>query len=420
VTAVPGPRARLACAVLRADARGRVALRDLYREVREGGLPVQPVAPAGARGRVLLTDMQVPRTDRNAGDRNIFDFMRTLMEGGWSVSYYPRDISDDPFYSDPLRAIGVEVVAGPARPPLVRWLRARRHELRHVIVCRPTVAAAYLPSIRRHAAELPVTYYGHDLHFARLRMEAEVLGRERSGRVAAKMEALERWCWRHSDAVIYPTFDEACEVATLSPGTLVRAVPIFRFDRFATRKAMPDAKQVLFVGGFGHPPNIDAATWLAREIWPKVRSAEPDARLQIIGANPPDAVRALASDDITVPGPVSHAELAGLYAGSRVAAVPLRIGAGMKLKVVESLALGVPLVTTSVGAQGLEGLDTVDRADSFAAETVRLLRLNETAWLEQSRRQVTYAAGRFDGAAMGNALEGALAAAAKSHRERSE
>ena len=412
-----GPRA--AAAGLRADARARVAIRDLLRLARYRGLPTSPFAPTSARGRILITDMQVPRTDRNAGDRNIVDFMRTLVELGWSVSYYPRDLRDDPTYSEPLRAFGVEVVAGAVRPPLAAWLRSRRGELRHAIVCRPTVAAAYLRVIRRHA-QVPLTFYGHDLHFARLRMEADVLGRMDSARNADRMEALERWCWRSADAVIYPSTEEAEEVVIRCPAVVSRAVPIFRFDRFIERETMPAAKQVLFVGGFGHPPNVDAATWLAREIWPAVREAEPGAQLRIVGANPPDAVRALAGYDIAVLGAVSHQELADQYAASRVAAVPLRVGAGMKLKVVESLALGVPLVTTSIGAQGLPGIDVVDDAAAFAAEIVRLLRFDTDAWLARSRRQVAYAAARFSGPAMRDALEEVLKTASASHAKRED
>lgn len=413
----PAFRARLAAARLRADERARVAVRDRLRALRQRGLAVPSRAPAGPRGRIIVLDMQVPRTDRNAGDRNIVDFMRTLGEAGWTVSYYPRDLRDDPLYSEPLRAIGVDVVAGPARPTLASWLRVHRDELRHALVCRPTVAAAYLSVIRRHA-DVPITYYGHDLHFARMRMEAEVLGRANVAADAARIEALERWCWRRADVVIYPSAEEATTVSERCPGTIACSVPIFRFDAFTPRAAMPAAKQVLFVGGFSHSPNIDAATWLALEIWPAVRQLEPEAQLRLVGANPPDEVRALAGEGIAIPGAVSHEALTALYANSRVAAVPLRIGAGMKLKVVESLALGVPLVTTSVGAQGLPGLDAVDDPQAFAAETARLLRLDAAQWLEQSSRQIAYAAERFGEAAMRDALEEVLAQAGERHAER--
>ena len=109
-------------------------------------------------------------------------------------------------------------------------------------------------------------------------------------------------------------------------------------------------------------------------------------------------IKNLASDIIDVTGWVTEYELASKYAAARAAVVPLRFGAGVKLKVVEALWEGLPLVTTSIGAQGLEGLHevaaVVDEAAAIAQELVRLLR-DDVSWVDQAQRQLRYARAHF-------------------------
>ena len=109
---------------------------------------------------------------------------------------------------------------------------------------------------------------------------------------------------------------------------------------------------MLFVGSFGHPPNVDAAVRLARAIMPAVRARVPDALLEIVGDAPPPAVRELAGDGVVVTGRVPdvgpHLERAA------VVAAPLHLGGGMRVKVLESLAAGKALVATPRALAGLE------------------------------------------------------------------
>ncbi len=114
---------------------------------------------------------------------------------------------------------------------------------------------------------------------------------------------------------------------------------------------------MLFVAGFGHPPNEDAAEWLAARIFPKILMALPRAVLYLVGSHPTQRVQALASEMIRVCPNVSAAELASHYRSATVAIAPLRFGGGVKLKVVEAMAHGLPMVTTSVGVQGLPDIE---------------------------------------------------------------
>ena len=133
-------------------------------------------------------------------------------------------------------------------------------------------------------------------------------------------------------------------------------------------------------------------------IWAQV----PDATLSLVGANPSQAVRSLATARVEVRGRVSEDELRARYARARIAMVPLRTGAGVKSKVVEALREGLPLVTTSVGAQGLPGIEKcvgiADDARGLADAAIKLL-LDDALWREASRLQLEYAHAHFSRAA---------------------
>ena len=183
------------------------------------------------------------------------------------------------------------------------------------------------------------------------------------------------------------------------------------FDHFADPRSAPPGHEIIFIAGFGHPPNEDAALWFVNEILPLIRAEVPDARLSVICSNPTEKVQALAGDGITLFANVTDAELEAAYDRARVAVVPLRCGAGVKLKVVEALRAGVPLVTTPVGAQGLPGLSQIiaveDDAALFAAAVAALLQ-DDIAWEKSSQQQVEFARQRFSREAMTASLLAAL------------
>ena len=119
---------------------------------------------------------------------------------------------------------------------------------------------------------------------------------------------------------------------------------------------LPDAPDpiVAFVATMGWAPNVDAAVWLAKEIWPRVRQRVPQARLVLVGKDPTPTVRALAQANVEVTGTV--ADVTPYLARSRVVVAPLRVGGGTRLKIMEALDVGRPVVATSIGCEGMEDL----------------------------------------------------------------
>ena len=350
-----------------------------------------------ARNRqvVLVIDHYVPEPDRDAGSRTMLCFMEALTRSGFCVKFWPHNGCLTPGYTEALQDSGVEVCHAAG---LGAWLEENRGDVDIVLLSRPQVAATCIDTLRRF--DMPLVYYGHDLHFQRLRDHA-----------AVRMQALERDVWRAVDVVLYPSDEEAATANAMEPGIVARAVQPYCFDDFAAARQPVRGDTILFVGGFAHPPNEEAAAWFVHDVLARIRAQVPCARLAIVGSNPTRRVQSLAGEAVSVCANVSDAELRRFYAEARVAVVPLRCGAGVKLKVVEALREGLPLVTTPVGAQGLPGLEAVasvcDDAAALADAVCDLL-VDDALWARRSAAQIAYAAERFSAAALRESLLAAI------------
>ncbi len=359
---------------------------------------------------VLVADHYVPTPDRDAGSRTVLAFLEILLAAGAIVKFWPHNLSYSPGYTERLQAMGVEVLHGPGQAPFETWIKAVGNQLDTVLVSRPDVAEDMMPAIRRHSSAR-IVYYGHDLHFQRMQRQAQLSGDERLLRAAHHMQDRERTIWRQADLSLYPSQDEADAATALQQDAAIEPIVPYFFDRFADLRHASPHQEIIFVAGFGHPPNEDAAIWFVSEILPLIRADVPATRLSIIGSNPTERVRALAGEAITVFANVAEAELSAAYGRARLAVVPLRCGAGVKLKTVEALRAGVPLVTTTVGAQGLAHLAAVaavrDDPASFAAAAIALLS-DPAAWDAQSGAQIAYARCHFSRDSMAASLLAAV------------
>lgn len=366
---------------------------------------------------ILVVDHYIPQPDRDAGSRSMWCILRTLVKMGLVVKFWPQNQAYDPDYSDWLQQAGIQVIVGEEyRDNFSGWLAANRERLDYVLLSRPSVAPEFLPLLRKRS-HARVLFYGHDLHHARLLREYELDGSETTRREAEEFRKVEHSLWRAVDAVYYPSSLETAVVRATVPSVPAYTMPLYFFDEAPRMEAPEQRRDILFVAGFGHPPNVDAARWLVEGILPLVRArGAVKVHCWLVGSNPTDEVERLAGEDVTVTGYVSDERLLAIYRSARVAVVPLRVGAGMKGKVIEALHYGLPLVTTPVGAQGLDGLEsvvTVSEDASVLAERICTLLHDDTQWREASREQVGYMQGRFSMEAMEQALRLGMAAGAR-------
>jgi glycosyltransferase involved in cell wall biosynthesis len=404
VTTVPGVSIAISTSLW--EALGVVAANgDLAARVRAAGLRTvyQPfsavvdrgssvegdesVAQADVRPRILFMDHAVPRPDQDAGSRVMMQYLAMFARAGFRVVLWPQDLFFNKPYVMALQRLGIEVAYGwnGIWPAFDVWLEANGMRLDYVLLHRPVVAGNFIDQICSRTGAKTL-FLGADIHFRRMEMERKATGDSIGTNDLQNMEKLERDIWKKSAVVYYHSDSEVSFVKSAYPDLNVQLFPIFIFDRERLnetsqriqREGISRGPELLFVGGFRHSPNVDAMIWFVGEIWPLVAAAVPDARLIIAGSSPPQPIQALGSDAITVSGAISDEELARRYAEATVAIVPLRFGAGVKGKLLEALSYGRPVVTTSVGIQGLSALgplvDVADDARTFAEAVIDILR----------------------------------------------
>jgi glycosyltransferase involved in cell wall biosynthesis len=224
---------------------------------------------------------------------------------------------------------------------------------------------------------------------------------------------VEERLWRESDLVLYPADSETRYVRQWLEQEGVRStqaetVPLFAYEplAFEVGASLEHRRNVLFVGGFAHAPNEDAAIWFAKNVWPIVHRECPEHRLCLVGADPSDTVAALGRTDVLVTAHIPEHELVAYYHSARVAVAPLRFGAGVKGKVLEAMRYGVPCVTTSIGAQGLEDahfLRVSDDVEETARMVIALLRDDE-AWMQAAHAGLAFIEERYSVASVWRTL----------------
>jgi glycosyltransferase involved in cell wall biosynthesis len=362
---------------------------------------------------VVVVDHYVLQPDRDAGSRSTMAIIAGLLKVGFTVKFWPDNLWYDPVYTPQLQQLGVEVIYGSRHVGrFQQWLAATEGCVSHVLLNRPHIAINYV-DILASFKNIKVVYYGHDLHFERLQRECAINPSASLEKDIEYFYKLESSIWSKVDTVLYPSQDEAETVKRLLPSANAAAISPYVYEgleAFSQRNPVLGHK-IIFVAGFGHPPNTDAAVWFVKEILPLIKMQYPEVELYLIGSSPTEQVMQLKSNAIHVTGYVTDEELAAHYASARVAVVPLRFGAGVKNKVIEAMAFGTPLVTTEIGAQGIAKLDEIIPVTSDAqkfSEYVNALLKNDIEWKKVSKNGVSFVETKYSFNAMTNTLNNAF------------
>jgi glycosyltransferase involved in cell wall biosynthesis len=325
---------------------------------------------------VLVIEESVPEHDRHAGGLYIWQMLQLLLEEGVQTSLFAHDGVRRQPYADALIRDGVEVLI--RSDQLGGCLRRTDGGPPAVIVARPHMAQQYLDVVRANTSGR-VLYYTHDVHHVRLLRQFRATWDVRALRQGRRLRGLETRIFRTVDGVITPSVAEVEIIAQLAPATEVTVVPPYvNLDGLASNAApLRERNAVVMVGGFKHQPNVDAAIRLVRDVMPPVWKAVPWARVKLAGGDAPDEILALANDRVDVLGYVPN--LDSVYADARMSVNPIRYGAGVKGKILSSLEAGIPVITTTVGNEGI-GLESgsealiADSAKDLAAAVVLLYR----------------------------------------------
>ncbi|QOW21626.1 glycosyltransferase [Novilysobacter avium] len=366
-----------------------------FAEKWRAALALQPASGTDAdraathRGNstLLIIDALTPQPDRDSGSLRLFNLMLMLREEGAHVVFLPADRGHAGDYTREMQQLGIEVWYAPFAQPLPIWLRKHGPRFDSVLVCRHYVMREVLPLLRRHAPQARVILDTVDLHYLREQRGAELANDPARARAALRT--------RRSELDVIARSDATFVVSEVERDLLANELPDSRVEVLSNLHRMggeglpfEQRRDLMFVGGFRHPPNVDAACWFVDEVWPLLRQQEPELQFHCIGGDVPPEVQALS----TRPGVIVHGhvpDLTPLLAGARLTVAPLRYGAGVKGKVNQPMAHGQPVVATACAIEGMHlrpGVDVLvaDDAAGFAAAVLRVYREPEL-WQQLAR-----------------------------------
>ena len=320
---------------------------------------------------IVVIDHYVPEPDKDAGSKTVFQYLQLFVEQGMNVKFIGDNFMNKEPYTSVLQQMGIEVLYGLWYAETWRkWLVENDKYIDYFFINRPHIASKYMPFIKEHCRG-KIIFYGHDLHYMREERQAKIEQRKQLLTEAAQSKEKEYNLFSLADLILYPSYTEVNEIKSNAPHLPVAAMPPYFFSPTEHIYSAKNRKDLLFVGGFNHPPNVDAVIWFIKEIFPLVSKKIPDMVFHIVGSNVPEQIIKLASNQIAVHGFVSDENLTRLYHSCKMVVVPLRYGAGIKGKVVEALSFGMPVISTSIGIEGLNNehhtILCADTAEHFSA-----------------------------------------------------
>jgi glycosyltransferase involved in cell wall biosynthesis len=295
--------------------------------------------------------------------------------------------------------MGVECLYAPYVKDVSVYLEAHGRRFDVVLLYRCHCAGAYFETVRKHCPRAKIIFDTVDLHFLREQRQAIIEGSPVMAAQAQETKIKELSLIRKSDRTIVLSDAERMVLVRehAIPDSLLSVIPIVR-QIPGLRTPFKARRDILFIGGYEHRPNIDAVVHFASSIWPLVRERLPGVRFFVLGSKPPDEVVRLGEEPgVTVVGYVS--DLSEYFDQCRLSVAPLRYGAGIKGKVGTSLSYGVPCVASSVAVEGSgmrDGVEVLvaDDPDAFSDAVVKLY-ADEDLWNRLSGNGLAFASAHY-------------------------
>jgi glycosyltransferase involved in cell wall biosynthesis len=304
--------------------------------------------------RMLIVDDRVPGADRGSGDPRMLRLVHEIAMLWPSVrlTFVALRAIEPERYAPPLLNAGIEVLYG--CPDWAAWFAERRFHYGAVMISRPQPID---PLIRRTQPQAFRIYDAEAFVFRRLeRMLPFIADRVKAREVASQLRGVrdaESEYLASSDLILCVSHEERRAARAIAERVPAVVVPHL-VDALDAPPGFRDRGGLLYFGGFmagAGSPNEDALLYLVSDVLPLLHAEEPDLVLYVVGADPTPSVRALESDRIRVIGYVPDSAV--WLSRVRVHLAPMRFGSGVKLKLIDTMAAGLPFVTTAIGAEGL-------------------------------------------------------------------
>lgn len=371
---------------------------------------VSDIYKARERGKqkyLLVIMHTIPKPDQHSGFLRTFNMLRILNNNGYKITLFPDDLKKTSPYTEELQDLGIEVLYGDM--DLNDYLKRNGKYFDTVLMIRPEVSSKYITSVKRYLNKSKVIYDTVDLHFLRETRRAEIEGSSEVMQEAKRLKNMELSLARKSNLVITVTENEKEALLKEIQDLNVAVIPNIH-EINPLKNPFRERKDILFIGGFLHKPNVDAVIYFVKEIFPMIKEKITDIRFYIVGSNPQPELFELQSMDTIITGYVR--DVKPYFEKCRLSVAPLRYGAGIKGKLTQSMSLGLPFVTTSIGAEGMELEDgenclIADNPEEFANKVVRLY-LDGRLWQGIRENAIKYVKNNFSNEALEEKLLGAF------------
>jgi GT2 family glycosyltransferase/glycosyltransferase involved in cell wall biosynthesis len=354
---------------------------ELKRKPANGDLSFLGQPRKASAKNILVIDHHLPMPDRDSGSLRMFQILKLLHQLGHRVTFLPDNLADIPPYTGELQKRGIQVLFHPYVRKVRDYLIAHGSDFDAVVLSRCQFACKHIGDVRLYAPQSHIIFDTVDLHFLREEGEARLTGDPEVERKAHET--------RQQEYELIDQSDETWVVSTTEQQLLQQKWPEKSIQLVSNIVDVPGSstsfalrRDWLFIGSFQHPPNIDAVLFFVQKIYPLVSDHLRDAKFYIIGDKVPPEIVALATERIVVAG--LQRDVRPFFDSVKLSVAPLRFGAGVKGKINQSMAFGVPVVATSIAVEGTqfrnrEEILVADEPEEFAQALIELYE-SEALW----------------------------------------
>lgn len=332
--------------------------------------------------RVLIFDACTPTPDQDSGSLRMLNLIQIFIELGHQVSFVPENMAHFEHYTEDLQRLGVNCIFAPKYNTPVDYLKTNGKHYDTIILSRYYVAEPLMAMLRGYCPKAKVWFDTVDLHYLREARMAELNENSAAQKAAKTTKQKELDVANGCDLTLVVSPYEKQVLAAEQPDLEVAVLSNIH-QVFNSHSGYENSKDLLFIGGYQHTPNVDGLLWFVECIFPVICAAIPHIVLHVVGSKAPQKIIDLGKHpNIEYHGFVEDIE--PMMQNIRIAVAPLRFGAGVKGKVNMSMSYGQPVVGTKVAVEGMyttHGQDVMmaDDAESFAQQVVSLYQ-NPKLW----------------------------------------
>ncbi|MCB1581801.1 MAG: glycosyltransferase [Xanthomonadales bacterium] len=332
--------------------------------------------------RVLIMDACTPTPDQDSGSLRMLNLMQIFHELGYQVSFIPENMAHFDHYTTDLQQLGIECVYAPKYHSPIEFLKTKGEVFDLVILSRYYVAKPLMSAIKSYCPQAKTWFDTVDLHYLREQRMAEVANDETLIKAAKKTKQQELSVAAACNLTLVVSPYEQKVLSKENPALKVDVLSNIH-EVYGNQKSFQQRRDIMFIGGYQHTPNVDGILWFVEEIFPIISESLPHITLHIIGSKAPKQVSALGDQpNIKFHGFVEDIE--PFMQDIRIAVAPLRFGAGVKGKVNMSMSYGQPVVGTKVAVEGMhtthkQDVMMADEPKEFAQAVIKLYQ-DEPLW----------------------------------------